>query len=128
MGTVALLPGIVKPHRQAMVRKHEERREGHDALGGDTPASRYTRSPRTYPLVNQHMGQEETDDGVWPSTSTPCCLAKLERARLRHPRVTSKVLPMSSDTFVTYLRLLSASSVGADEERGVSRLRPRDLI
>jgi len=72
----------------------------HDALGGDTPASRYAGSRRPYPerlptpeyrghflvkwvtdagtfrfqqrllyianaLVNQHIGLEETDDGVW---------------------------------------------------------------
>jgi transposase InsO family protein len=85
----------------------------HDALGGDTPASRYTPSPRPYPervpvpeypghflvkrvtdagtfrfqhrllyianaLVNQHIGLEETDDGVWAIYFNTVLLATLD--------------------------------------------------
>ena len=85
----------------------------HDALGGDTPASRYTGSPRPYPerlptpeypghflvkrvtnagtfrfqqrllyianaLVNQHIGLEETDDGVWAIYFNTVLLATLD--------------------------------------------------
>ena len=85
----------------------------HDALGGDTPASRYTESPRPYPerppapeypghflvkrvtdagtfrfqhrllyianaLVNQHIGLEETDDGVWAIYFNTVLLATLD--------------------------------------------------
>jgi len=84
----------------------------HDALGGDTPGSRYTHSPRPYPerlpvpeypghflvkrvtdagtfrfqhrllyianaLVNQHIGLEETDDGVWAIYFNTVLLATL---------------------------------------------------
>ena len=85
----------------------------HDALGGDTPGSRYTSSRRPYPerlptpeypghflvkrvtdagtfrfqtrllyianaLVNQHIGLEETDDGVWAIYFNTVLLATLD--------------------------------------------------
>jgi putative transposase len=85
----------------------------HDALGGDTPASRYSGSRRPYPerlpvpeypgqflvkrvtdagtfrfqqrllyianaLVNQHIGLEETDDGVWAIYFNTVLLATLD--------------------------------------------------
>jgi putative transposase len=85
----------------------------HDALGGDTPASRYAASRRPYPerlptpeypghflvkrvtdagtfrfqhrllyianaLVNQHIGLEETDDGVWAIYFNTVLLATLD--------------------------------------------------
>jgi len=85
----------------------------HDALGGETPASRYSASPRAYPerlpvpeypghflvkhvtdagtfrfqrrllyianaLVNQHIGLEETDDGVWAIYFNTVLLATLD--------------------------------------------------
>ena len=85
----------------------------HDALGGDTPASRYASSPRAYPatlpvitypphyivkkvtdagtfrfqnhlvymansLVDQHIGLEETDDGVWSIYFNTVLLATLD--------------------------------------------------
>jgi transposase-like protein len=85
----------------------------HDALGGDTPASRSAASPRPYPerppvpeypghflvkrvtdagtfrfqhrllsianaLVNQHIGLEETADGVWAIYFTTVRLATLD--------------------------------------------------
>ena len=85
----------------------------HEALGGDTPASRYATSPRPYPskppapqypahflvkrvtdagtfrfqrrllyianaLVDQHIGLEETDDGVWSLYFNTVLLATLD--------------------------------------------------
>ena len=85
----------------------------HDALGGDTPGSRYAASRRPYPerlptpeypghflvkrvteagtfrfqqrllyianaLVNQHIGLEETDDGVWAIYFNTVLLATLD--------------------------------------------------
>lgn len=85
----------------------------HDALGGDTPASRYMSSSRPYPatlpmiaypphyivkkvtdagtfrfqnhllyiansLVDQHIGLEETDDGVWSIYFNTVLLATLD--------------------------------------------------
>ena len=85
----------------------------HDALGGDTPASRYAGSRRPYPerlptpeypghflvkrvtdagtfrfqqrllyianaLVNQHIGLEETDDGVWAIYFNTVLIATLD--------------------------------------------------
>jgi hypothetical protein len=95
------------------LRSTETTERPHDALGGDTPASRYTATPRPYPerppvpeypghflvkrvtdagtfrfqhrllyianaLVNQHIGLEETDDGVWAIYFTTVLLATLD--------------------------------------------------
>ena len=128
----------------------------HDALGGDTPASRYAASRRPYPerlptpeypghflvkrvtdagtfrfqhrllyianaLVNQHIGLEETDDGVWAIYFKHRAPRDARRARLRHPRVTPKsVTHVLGHCCYLSLRLLSASDVAGQSGRSNS--------
>ena len=71
----------------------------HERLNLETPASHYAKSPRPYPsplphpgtfrfqqkllyiansLVDQHIGLEETDDGVWSIYFNTVLLATLD--------------------------------------------------
>jgi hypothetical protein len=111
----------------------------HEALQPETPASRYRPSPRPYPaieysgrflvkrvtdagtfrfqhrllyianaLVDQYIGLAETDDGHWSIYFNAILLATLDE-RDFVIRGNRKVLPMSSDTSVTYLSGCSRS-------------------
>ena len=53
-------------------------------------------------LVDQHIGLEETDDGVWAIYFNTMLIATLDE-RDYIIRGNSEVLPMSSDTCVTYV-------------------------
>jgi hypothetical protein len=53
-------------------------------------------------LVNQHIGLEEPDDGVWVIYFNTVLIATLDSATSSSAG-NPEVLPMSSDTSVTYL-------------------------
>lgn len=69
---------------------------------------------RANAMVDQHVGLEGTDDGVWSIYFSTILLATFDETRLHHHRLT-EVLPMFPDTSVTHHPGCSCATSQASE-------------